>query len=221
MPLHQPVLVCFATREEAAPFRELAPLLGDVHVLITGMGRTNATRALRGALGARRAALVVSAGFAGGLDPQLARGTVIGETDDAALQPHLAGARVRLVRFTCADRIAITAGEKRALRSATGAEAVEMESEAIRRVCAEEKIPCAVLRIISDAADDDLPLDFNALAGPDLGMDYGKLFATLVRSPGRLRRLMRFASQLRPVGRDLATTLATFLHHWRGPVGMP
>ena len=117
-------LICFAVNEEARGFTPPDP---GVHVLITGMGRANAERALRQALQQTKPSLILSSGFAGGLDPALAKGTVLFSDDsDPRLHAGLIATGARPAKFTCADRIAVTAAEKRALRQQTGAAAVEM-----------------------------------------------------------------------------------------------
>lgn len=45
-----------------------------------------------------------------------------------------------------------------------GARAVEMEGGSIAQVCYINKVPCAVLRAISDSANDDSPVDFPSFA---------------------------------------------------------
>ena len=75
------VLVCFAVKEEARVFRQLAADRGDVEVLLVGIGKHNAERAIRAALGKERPALVLTCGFAGGLSPELRPGTVVFAAD--------------------------------------------------------------------------------------------------------------------------------------------
>ena len=59
------------------------------------------------------------------------------------------------------DRFVATAAESRALRSALpDALAVEMEGAAVAQVCADFGRPFAVLRTVSDRADDDAHVDF-------------------------------------------------------------
>src|SRR5579859_5242509 len=124
-----PVLVCFAVKEEAAHFRRFAD--GDlrVGVLVTGMGRRNAERALADSISKCRPGLVVSSGFAGALIPELDRHAVVFAADkDSGLEAPLCAAGARPVRFHCSEQVVTTAAEKRALHQTTGAEAVEMES---------------------------------------------------------------------------------------------
>lgn len=61
------------------------------------------------------------------------------------------------------DRFVSTVTESAALRSALpDALAVEMEGAAVAQVCHDVGLPCAVLRTVSDRADDSAHLDFNA-----------------------------------------------------------
>src|SRR5262249_13170030 len=134
-------------------------------------------------------------GFAGGLNPDLKCGDVVFEPagpapDDSKLIAALLSAGVKPAKFFCSDRIATTVAEKNQLREQTGADAVEMESAAIHAVCAEHKIPCVTVRVISDTANEDLPLDFNLLAEPDMSLDFRKLFLAVVKSPGKIPALM-------------------------------
>ena len=85
---------------------------------------------------------------------------------------------------------------------------VEMESAAIHAVCRERGIPCATVRVISDMADEDLPLDFNTLAKPDKSLDFGKLFLAIAKSPGKIGALMQLQKKTSFAARQLAAVLA-------------
>src|SRR5208337_5323057 len=87
-----PVLVCFALKEEAAPFGKIAADRSGISVLITGIGRQNAEKSVREFLAGGASApasqlvsslappkLVLTCGFAGGLNPDLKPGDVVFE----------------------------------------------------------------------------------------------------------------------------------------------
>ena len=206
------VLVCFALKTEAAPLRRCVAARPEIRILLTGVGPSNAERSLRAALSGEKPAAVLTCGFAGGLDPALASGTVVFAADEeAGFSEDLRALGARPARFHCAARIAVSAAEKKALRLSTGADAVEMESEVIRRMCREQHIPSATIRVISDIAGEDLPWDFNRSMTPDGGLNYGKLVQAVLRSPGRIAGLLRLRGQCRAAARNLARVLERLL----------
>jgi uridine phosphorylase len=229
------VLVCFALKEEAAPFRKMAAdtaaAAQAASILITGIGRRNAEKSVREFLNSCRSRgnetqvkniletphvvsydpnLVLTCGFAGGLNLDLKPGDVVFElsTLNSQLSTCLLAAGAKPAKFFCADRIATTVAEKKKLRAETGADAVEMESGAIQAVCRERGIPCATVRVISDTANEDLPLDFNALAKPDMSLDYGKLAWAIASSPGKISALLKLQKQTRFAAQRLADVLS-------------
>jgi hypothetical protein len=61
--------------------------------------------------------------------------------------------------------------------------------------------------VISDTANEDLPLDFNALAKPDRSLNYGKLFLAIAKSPGKIGALMELQKKTRFAAEQLAGVL--------------
>jgi adenosylhomocysteine nucleosidase len=205
-------LVFFAVKEEARPFQKLVAGRADIEVLFSGMGARNAEKSIRAALAKERPELVVSSGFAGGLRPELVTGTTLFATSGPPeLQAALRAAGGQSGRFHSAERVAATASRKRELWQSTRADAVEMESQIICSVCAERNVPSAVVRVILDAANEDLPLDFNQVLGADEQLDYGKLVLNLMKSPGKLRPLWRLRKQSAAAAEKLADVLSKAL----------
>lgn len=201
-------LVCFALKEEATPFRKIAAKNSAIHILIVGIGRRNAEKSVRKFLTRQTPEQVFTCGFAGGLNPDLKIGDVVFEGEAASDdQQQLLAAGARPGKIFCADRIATTVAEKKKLRAETGADLVEMESAAIQAVCRERKIPCTTIRVVSDTAQEDLPLDFNALAKPDQSLDFGKLFLAIARSPRKIGALLALQKQTSLAARQLSVVL--------------
>ena len=200
-------LVCFAVREEAPVFRKMAAGKSGVAILVTGMGRANAEKAVRQFLATQPAELVLTCGFAGGLNPELAPGDVLFETADEKLAARLQSAGAKPAKIHCASRVAVTAAEKKQLRQTTGADVVEMESAAIQELCRARRIPCATVRVVSDSAAEDLPLDFNQLYRPDMTLDFGRLLWAIAKSPGKIRALMRLQKRCQFAAAKLAEVL--------------
>ena len=207
-----PALVCFAVKEEAAHFRRLAGACVNLQLRLTGMGRQNAEEALSLALAEQRPRLVVTSGFAGALVPGLATGDVVfGAEPPAGLEGGLRAVGARPVRFHCAERVVTTAAEKRALHRETGAEVVEMESHYIQRICHQQGIPAATIRVILDTVEEDLVLDFNELMTPDQRIDARKLTWAVLKSPAKIPALMRFQKRTQLAAQRLGEALVRVL----------
>lgn len=207
---NDPILVCFAVKEEAAPFLRALPV--GVETVVTGMGAAAAERAVKAELAERTWSLVLTCGFAGGLHPALRPETVIFEADsDFPLRQVLLDAGAVAVSFHCAERVAVTAAEKTALRDRTRADAVEMESGIIIRLCRERGIPSATVRIVSDAAHEELPLDFNTLMQANGAIHIGKLAGAILCRPHKIPAMIALGLRSKSAAERLAAVLRVVL----------
>jgi adenosylhomocysteine nucleosidase len=130
---------------------------------------------------------MISAGFCGALDPALAAGDIVvsGETPARTAASFVQG------DIVSADRVAVTAEEKRALRQSSGAAAVDMEFAEVKRIAGQWGVPVCAIRAVSDTAADDMPLDFNRYRDHNGRFSLGRIaLAALARPfviPGLLR----------------------------------
>ena len=175
------------------------------------MGQANAAASIREVLAQHRPALVLTCGFAGGLNPKHAVGDILFDTDDPALSQRLLQSSAQKATLHCSNTIIATAKTKATLHQQTGADAVEMESGVIRHVCVENGIPSATVRIISDGAKDDLPIDFSQFLTTDQKVRIPSLALHVLVRPGRLIALLKFHQSLRRLASKLADALATAL----------
>jgi len=108
---------------------------------------------------------VVSTGYCGGLDPELALGDIFSAAE-VRCWPGGGGFAALPVRsphsglLLSVDRVAVTRAEKASLFSSGGA-AVEMEAGAVAAVAGSLGLPFYCVRVVSDTAHEALPLDFN------------------------------------------------------------
>jgi len=202
------ILVTFAVAEESRPFQAKLSPARRIDTLLTGIGPAQTRRTLLPRLRQPTPDLIITSGFAGGLDPNLQGGALV---YDASLAPHLedslrkAGATA--ARFHCSSTVLLTPEAKRHARQATGADAVEMESGIIQDLCREHHIPCAIVRIISDPAHERLPLDFNACVNPDGSLRWAALAQQCLLRPTALSGLLRLRATTRSAANRLAEVL--------------
>ena len=202
-------LVSFAVAQEKQHF--LAP--EDVHVLVTGMGAEAAASVLAKSLAVLKPSLIIAAGFAGGLHPDLKLGQII--LDDAGQPTHglnlsKSNALFR-GRIHSASKVVVTPEAKALLRETSKADAVDMESASVRLVAEQHGIPMVALRVISDAYDESLPLDFNQFMNGKGGMRYGRLVYHLLRHPGSVPKLIRFQGRVQYASQQLGESLNLLL----------
>jgi adenosylhomocysteine nucleosidase len=204
-------VVCFAMAEEAGAFKKKCQ---SVPLFFTGIGRANAEKATRAFLASQTPELLLTCGFAGGLVPELKIGDVVFEIPDtgndgyAAVRAKLEAGGAKPAKIVSVDRIATTAKEKQELRKTTGADAAEMESAAVQAICRERGIRCVTVRVISDTANDDLPLDFNQFLNEDKSIDMSKLMMAVAKAPWKMGALMQLQQNTKMAAHKLAEALA-------------
>jgi nucleoside phosphorylase len=104
----------------------------------------------------------------------------------------LALGRRRVVRGGLAgvEEVVMARARKAALRSVTGAAAVDMESHIAADYATKAGLPFAALRVISDPADRSLPALAKTAIKPNGDVDLRKILRGVVRNPRLLRALV-------------------------------
>ena len=192
-------------RVRTGPVRrpDIRGMLGSqpVRVFHTGMGAERAGEGMRRLMdGAPEIGCVISAGYAGGLDPGLPVGALLlgANRSDAeplaAAQAALAG-RCRIVPMADSLVTVESVMAKAALARETGAAAVDMETATVARICRERGVPVLSVRVVSDEACTELPVPFSVCFDPVSERPLpGKLIAFLLRRPSRIPAFARFVA---------------------------
>jgi adenosylhomocysteine nucleosidase len=152
---------------------------------------------------------VISVGIAGGLDPALVPGDVIVATGVAAPDRRHAASpsvarrlaallsdhpkRVIMADLAGVDSAVLSPGEKRALRSATGALAVDMESHVAAAFAAQHGLPFAAVRVVCDPAHRTLPDLIATALRPDGKVSLCGVVMSLWQRPMQLFAMPRLA----------------------------
>jgi len=214
--------------------------LGDgaaVRVLQIGVGLE---RAERRAAEAADAGLYLSAGCAGALDPALRAGDLV--IGDRILPLDAAGRAIADVRvdpeaiaaWSSARGLGVTVGpiasspvvlhSPAAKREAArhGALVVEMESAAVAAAARARGIPCAVVKVVLDEANDGVGFPGGEVVDPETGeIDVGRGVAALALRPQWWPRAVKLARRQRVAERALRRYLAVVFSAGLDALGGP
>jgi adenosylhomocysteine nucleosidase len=194
----------------------------EVGVVLTGVGpRQAALTASKMFLGAEESInFCISAGLAGALRPEyeigrvLAAQTVVSETPRADWESQAvvsSGALVSFAseygatlvdRFYSADHPVASAKEKRALERR--AAAVEMESFEILRAARAAGVPAIAIRAISDAVDEDLPIDMTQILDGEGRVSVSRVLGEVARHPQSIPGLVKLGQNSKRAAESLA-----------------
>lgn len=188
-------------------------------LIVTGLGREAARRGAGLLLDGHRPRLLISAGFAGALDPGLPRNTIVvpeavldldGNHYPIAVQPEIGelGPRVRTGRLLTVDQIIRTAVEKAELRERHNADLIDMETSAVAALCAERAVPFQSIRVISDEADKDLPPEIATLLTKSGSYRVGAALRAIWKRPSRVKDFWNLNEQAHEAADRLADYVA-------------
>jgi adenosylhomocysteine nucleosidase len=167
-------------------------------VVLSGAGRNKAAAATEILIDGHRPQRVISAGFAGGLDPSMKRNDILiadrlldasGAEMPVELPAGLAAlagqSGVRRGTLLTGDRIIRLPSEKQQLFGRSGAMAVDMETLAVAEVCRRRNVAFSSIRVINDTADEALPDDMeHLLAQKTEAARLGAALGAVWRRPG-------------------------------------
>jgi len=232
------ILITFAVEAEFAPWRNMRQFsesaAAGVKIYATQIANTELTVLLTG-VGGRKAwaeatkiiwdgnmDVCISSGLAGALKAEHRPGDILAAREvhatnwnkvipsDSALLKLASAAGAKVVdAFYSADRVLIRAEDKRQLGSK--ADAVEMESGDILLEAVAFGAKVIAVRGISDAAGEDLPLDFNRTTTDSGDISISRVLKEAVRHPGSVLGLIRFGLQSRRAAAHLARFLDGFV----------
>ncbi len=207
-----------------------------VALIVSGVGADKAAGAARFGIERFSPQAVVSIGFAGGLAPEAAPGTLI--LPDKVMQEHPApavvtpDARLLLTARSAAASVgcrtlggtvltvpAIVAkrNDKKDLHVRTGVVAVEMESAAVGSVCREKGIPVVFFRCVTDGVHDEIPVNKEISAAFRGRLNLLPLLWWLLKHPAVAAAIWHLYRRAHRASRLLSRLVLAFCRHLPQP----
>ncbi len=191
----------------------------DIRVAMVeaGTGPERAARATQALIDAHTPNWVISAGFSGALRSDLKIGDlVIGDSivdregDELKIDVRMAADAERgwhVGRLLMVEEIVRTVAEKQQLAEQTGAMAVDLESLAVARTCAETRTRFIAVRAISDDLSQDLPPEVLSVFGGSGTLRAGAIAGAVWKRPSSVKEMWRLREQAVTASKRLAEFL--------------
>ena len=224
LPAESSDFVRLITRRVAYARERVKSIHGQIHgrsvaVVHTGVGEKSCRAHIENFLHDSQFKYLISAGFAGALDPELQIGDLLLSENFSSPEhlhsPHLDCAENGLFfvgKLATVPRVVASKSERERWAVESGAVAVDMETEFIAAACEVHRVPILSLRVMSDTASEPLP------APPEVLFDlerqrtnFARLALYLVTHPGALKRLAVFRRRVALARRSLTAALDRLL----------
>lgn len=240
------ILVTFAVEAEFAPWRKLrqfsesasgsvptyaAQLVNaEVIVLLTGVGGRKAWADATKIIWDGNVDVCISSGLAGGLRTEHRPGDILAAREvhatswkkvipcDCGLLQMASKCGAKIAEaFYSVDRVLVRSEDKRELGAT--ADAVEMESGDILLEAVAFGAKVIAIRGISDAVEEDLPLDFNRITTGAGDVSIGRVLMQAAMHPRSVPALIRFGQQSHRAAEKLTRFLEQYIQKMaHGPV---
>lgn len=209
------IAVTFALEFESAHFRANHDSRLRVATWLLGTMGAGAATALERKLAETTPSLVISAGFAGGLQPGIKIGDLVlgrNYSDERIAGGLTLGPNWHVGAVQTEAAIIERAEGKRRLGELTGALAGDLETALLAGVCAKRNVPMLSVRCISDAVEDDMPVPANVLMNPKNGRPEPLLlFQHLLKNPPSVMGFNKLLKNAKIAQKQLAAGLEEIL----------
>ena len=190
----------------------------SVAVFHTGVGEKSCRTRIENLLRRQQFKYLISAGFAGALDPELRVGNLLlsenFSSPELLSSPHLDFAEDRLFvgKLATVPVVIDSKSERERWAAKSGAAAVDMETDFIAAACAAHRIPMLSLRVMSDTPAEPFPVPPGVLFDLEKQKtNFARLTLYLVTHPGAVMRLNAFRRRIALARQSLTNALDKLL----------
>jgi nucleoside phosphorylase len=161
---------------------------------------------------------LISSGFAGALNDDLQIGDLLlaenfSTIDLSEIRSSLSDLPIHIANLLTVPALIDSSNERSKLAHASGAVAVDMETEFIARACAAHSVPFLSLRVISDTPHELFPAPADVLFDIERQRTRMlKLMRYFLAHPNRVPRLAQFAKRIARARKVLASALIALVN---------